>query len=113
MIDLTKSYVVRNSPKIITEIGVCSIKLSTQAHKRRNSIKVPKFSKKCGVSQEIWCLCLSLEIIKRYFFEMSRKTALLLRSLNVEEVGAYLNKDLEILAHFAEVKSTAEGENVP
>jgi hypothetical protein len=28
------------------------------------------------------------------------------------EVGAYLNKDLEILAHFAEVKSAAEGENV-
>jgi len=75
MIDLTKSYVVRNSAKIITEIGVCSIKLAAQAHKRRNSIKVPKFSKKCGVSQEIWCLCLSFEIIKRYFFENSRKTA--------------------------------------
>jgi len=40
-------------------------------------------------------------------------TALLLRSLNAEEVGAYLNKDLEILAHFAEVKIAAEGENVP
>jgi hypothetical protein len=75
MIDLTKSYVVRNSAKIITENGVCCIKLSAQAHKRRNSIKVPKFSKKCGVSQKIWCLCLSFEIIKRNFFEKSRKIA--------------------------------------
>jgi len=39
-------------------------------------------------------------------------TAVLLRSLNTEEVGACLNKDLEILSHFAEVKSAAEGENV-
>jgi len=43
MTDLTKSYVVRNSVKIITEIGVCSIKLSVKAHERRKSIKVPKF----------------------------------------------------------------------
>jgi hypothetical protein len=34
--------------------------------------------------------------------------AVLLRSLNAEEVGAYLKKNLEILAHFAEVKSEAE-----
>ena len=34
------------------------------------------------------------------------------RSLNAEEVEAYLNKDLEIIAHFAEAKSAAEGENV-
>jgi hypothetical protein len=32
----------------------------------------------------------------------------LLRSLNAEQVGAYLKKDLEILAHFAEVKIAAE-----
>ena len=65
---------MRNSAKIITEFGVCSIKLSAQAHKRRNSIKVPKFYKKCGVSQKKRCLCLSFEIIKRYF-EKSRKIA--------------------------------------
>jgi hypothetical protein len=33
---------------------------------------------------------------------------ILLRSLNAEEVGAYLKKNLEILAHFAEVKCGAE-----
>lgn len=43
MTDLTKGYVVRNSAKIITEIGVCSKKLSVRAHKRRNSVKVPTF----------------------------------------------------------------------
>lgn len=36
-------------------------------------------------------------------------TAVLLRSLNAEEVGVCLNKDLEILDNFAEVKSAAEG----
>jgi len=66
---------VRNSAKIITETGVFSIKLSAQARKKRNSIKVPKFSKKCVVSQKKCCLCLSFEIIKRHFFEKSRKVA--------------------------------------
>jgi hypothetical protein len=34
--------------------------------------------------------------------------AVLLRSLNAEEVVAYLKKDFKIIAHFAEVKSAAE-----
>jgi hypothetical protein len=56
MIDLTKIYVVRNSAKIITEIGIYSIKLSTQAHKKVTVSKCLNF-RRSAVSPRRYGVC--------------------------------------------------------